>query len=164
MPRSVVIAGSVAQKPRHGGHTWVFLQYLLGFRRLGWDVLLVDRLDDESSVDAAGGAAAVENSFNLSFLRQTMSRFGLEGCWAVLHDDNRKVIGMSRTELLERVGRADLFLNVMGFVDDPELLRRARRKVFLDIDPGFGQMWRDLKLSDPFAGHDQFVTIGQNIG
>ena len=28
---SIVIAGSVAQKPRHGGHTWVFLQYLLGY-------------------------------------------------------------------------------------------------------------------------------------
>src|SRR5436309_2475449 len=53
---SIVIAGSVAQKPRHGGHTWVFLQYLLGFRRLGWDVLFLDRLDPAASADAAGRA------------------------------------------------------------------------------------------------------------
>ena len=33
--KSIVIAGSVAQKPGRGGHTWVFLQYLLGFRKLG---------------------------------------------------------------------------------------------------------------------------------
>jgi hypothetical protein len=55
-------------------------------------------------------------------------------------------------------------LNVMGFCDDKELLRRARRKVFLDIDPGFGQMWRETGLHDLFAGHDDFVTIGLNIG
>jgi hypothetical protein len=36
--------------------------------------------------------------------------------------------------------------------------------VFLDIDPGFGQMWRELRQADIFAGHDDFVTIGLNIG
>ena len=29
MRNRIAIAGSIAQKPRHGGHTWVFLQYLL---------------------------------------------------------------------------------------------------------------------------------------
>jgi hypothetical protein len=52
----------------------------------------------------------------------------------------------------------------MGFLDDPEILAAARRRVFLDIDPGFGQMWRALGLADVFAGHDDFVTIGRNIG
>ena len=33
-----LVAGSVAQRPGRGGHTWVFLQYLLGLRELGWDV------------------------------------------------------------------------------------------------------------------------------
>jgi hypothetical protein len=36
--------------------------------------------------------------------------------------------------------------------------------VFLDIDPGFGQMWRELGLADVFAGHDVHVTIGENVG
>src|SRR5436309_16008737 len=59
--RCVAVAGSVAQKPGHGGHTWVFLQYLLGFRRLGWDVLFLDRLDpaactDDTAVGPRGGA------------------------------------------------------------------------------------------------------------
>jgi hypothetical protein len=36
--------------------------------------------------------------------------------------------------------------------------------VFLDIDPGFGQMWHELGLVDIFQGHDDFVTIGENIG
>ncbi len=36
--------------------------------------------------------------------------------------------------------------------------------MFLDIDPGFGQMWRELGLADIFAGHDRFVTVGANVG
>ena len=52
----------------------------------------------------------------------------------------------------------------MGFVRDPELLAAARRRVFLDIDPGFGQVWKELGLADVFAGHDDFVTVGRNVG
>jgi hypothetical protein len=42
---TIIVAGSLAQRPRIGGHTWVFLQYLLGFQRLGWDVLFLDRIE-----------------------------------------------------------------------------------------------------------------------
>ena len=162
MPPSIIIAGSLAPKPRHGGHTWVFLQYLLGFRRLGWEVTFLDQLQPETCKDASDRPCGVEESFNLSFMREVMRRFGLEDRWALLHEG--RVLGISRAELIDRVRRCDLFLNVMGFVKDPEILGRARRRVFLDIDPAFGQMWKDLGLCDTFAGHDQFVTIGENIG
>jgi hypothetical protein len=37
-------------------------------------------------------------------------------------------------------------------------------RAYLDIDPGFGQMWLALGLHDMFAGHDAYVTIGERIG
>ena len=52
----------------------------------------------------------------------------------------------------------------MGFCTDEELLAAARHRVFLDTDPGFGQMWHELGLADVFAGHDAYVTIGERIG
>ncbi|HJZ54048.1 MAG TPA: hypothetical protein VKE74_03790, partial [Gemmataceae bacterium] len=160
---SIVIAGSVAQKPRHGGHTWVFLQYLLGFRRLGWDVLFLDRLDPGTCADAAGRPCPPEESVNVRFLADVMDRFGLGGSYAVDCGGGRYV-GLSRAEVLGRTEAAAFLLNVMGFLADAEVLARARRRVFLDIDPGFGQMWRELGLADPFRGHDAFVTIGENVG
>ena len=48
----------------------------------------------------------------------------------------------------------------MGYLDDEEILGAAPLRVFLDIDPGFGQMWQELGLAEPFAGHDRYVTIG----
>jgi hypothetical protein len=53
---------------------------------------------------------------------------------------------------------------VMGYLDDQDLLAASPLRVFLDIDPGFGQMWRELSLADLFAGHDRFVSVGLNVG
>ncbi|HWC10904.1 MAG TPA: hypothetical protein VG455_06740 [Acidimicrobiales bacterium] len=151
---TVVIAGSLAQKPRHGGHTWVFLQYLLGFRRLGWDVLFVDRLPP-GFTDAGGAAAALD---------RVMHRSGLDGCWSLLADGGEAAAGLPFPEVLSRTSRSALVLNVMGFLTDERVLGAAPRRVFLDIDPGFPQMWRALGLADLFSGHDDFVTIGESIG
>ena len=54
----VILAGSLAQRPGIGGHAWVFLQWLLGLRRLGWDVLFLDWLDAAMCRDRAGNACA----------------------------------------------------------------------------------------------------------
>src|SRR5262245_56558674 len=52
----------------------------------------------------------------------------------------------------------------MGFLNHEKILAAARRRIFLDIDPGFGQMWHALGLRDIFHGHDAHVTIAENIG
>lgn len=54
---------------------------------------------------------------------------------------------------------ADLLLDVMGYADVEADLR-----VFLDVDPGFGQLWAEQGLHDPYGGYDAFVTVGSAIG
>ena len=162
--KSIVIAGALAQRPGRGGHTWVFLQYLLGFRKLGYDVLFLDRLEPETCVDATGTPAAIERSWNVRYVRDVMDQFGLADSYAVLCQGSDADVGLSRAKVLERVRSSDALINIMGFLHDEELLAAAGRRVFLDIDPGFPQMWRELGLHDAFKGHDAFVTIAANIG
>lgn len=150
MTGRIAIGGSVAAKPGNAGHAWQFLQYLLGFRRLGWDVLLVDALP---APDAAG----------VRWVADVMERSGLRDAWTVALGDGTHA-GLSRRATLDRVISADLLLNVMGFLTDAELLAAARRRVFLDTDPGFAQMWRELGQADVLHGHDVHVTIGERIG
>ena len=161
---TILVGGSVAQRPGSGGHTWVFLQYLLGLRRLGHEVVLVDRLEPDMCLDAAGRPCDVEDSENLRYLAAVMERFGLGERWAVLYGGGERSLGMSRAALERAADESALILNVNGFVDDPEVMRRAGLRAYLDIDPGFGQMWQALDLHDMFAGHDAFVTIGERIG
>lgn len=54
-------------------------------------------------------------------------------------------------------------LNAMGFLERERLATDGPR-VFLDLDPGYPQMWRELGLADLLAGHDRFVTLGANVG
>jgi hypothetical protein len=160
----IVVAGSMAQRPRIGGHTWVLLQYVLGFRRLGWDVLFLDRLEPEMCRDASGRPCPFDQSVNLHYFREVMDRFELGGAFALFYDRGERVVGLPRRQVLERVKNAAFLLNINGFLADEEVLGSARRRVFLDIDPGFGQMWQELGLHCWFRGHDDYVTIGENIG
>lgn len=142
---TIVIAGSLAQRPGYGGHAWVFLQYVHGFRRLGYEVLFLDRLDVP---DAAGTRWIADVLGGIPW----SLRCGGE------------TLGMTRRHVLEKVRESVMLLNVMGYLDDAEILGVAPRRVFLDIDPGFGQMWQALGLATMFKGHDAYVTIGENIG
>jgi hypothetical protein len=149
----IVICGAVAQKPQQAGHTWQFLQYLLGFRELGWDVLFVDRLR----------GAVERDDTRVAYIRRVMQDIGLGDAWSVGLDDGSR-IGRTRADVLDWARSGDLLLNVMGFCADEEIMAAARRRVFLDTDPGFAQMWCELGLADVFAGHDAYVTIGERIG
>lgn len=172
----ILYSGSLAQVPGQGGLTWLHLQFLLGLRRLGWDVLFVDRLEPEMCVDAAGQPATAAESENLRYFLSVMNEYGLADCFSLRcgrrlapqgeqHLAERNVcFGLPRERVLERAADAAFLLNVMGYLNDEEILGRVRRRVFIDIDPGFGQMWQDLRLHDAFQGHDDFVTLGQNIG
>lgn len=166
---TLIHAGSLAQPAGNGGLAWFHLQFVLGFRRLGWDVLFLDRLSPQMCRNGSGQSPCdVVQSQNLSYFLEAMRRFALAPdsfSLAIEDDSGRAVrrIGLQQTEVLHRA-RDAVLINAMGFLHDPEILAAAKCRVFLDMDPGFGQMWRDLGLHDPFAGHDKFVTLGRNIG
>lgn len=164
MNNTIVIGGALAQKPRQGGHTWQFLQYLLGFRRLGWEVLFLDQLEPAMCVDASGQPCPLEQSVNLRYLLEVMNGFGLHDAYALIYNGGEQCIGLTQSQVLERVRNSAFLLNFMGYLSQEEILSQAPRRVFLDTDPGFGQMWCDLGLADIFHGHDDYVTIGENIG
>src|SRR5207249_1377976 len=132
-PGMIVLAGSLAQKPGNGGHTWVFLQYLLGFKQLGWDVLFLDELDPARCVDETGLVCPVERSRNLRYFLDVMERFGLTDSFALSYNRGERMLGVRREEVLARVRRSAFLLNVMGFLKDEEVLGQAPRRVFLDI-------------------------------
>jgi hypothetical protein len=161
---TIIVAGAIAQRPARGGHTWVFLQYLLGFKRLGWDVLFLDWLDDSMCSDSDGRPCRAEDSVNAKYLRDELAHFGLEHDFALLAVDRSVICGMRREDVVRRADEAALLINVMGYLADEEILERSGRRVFLDIDPGFPQMWYALGLHDAFAGHDDFVTVGLALG
>src|SRR5581483_11001291 len=160
---SIAIAGSIAQRRGHAGHAWVFLQYLLGLRSLGYEPIFIDQLTPEMCIDASGRYSPELRKRSIDWLAEVMQSCGLGTSYCLLLEDGSS-LGLCRAEVLKQLARSPALVNVMGFLDDPEVLAASQRRIFFDIDPGFGQMWRELGLADVFSGHDQFVTNAENIG
>jgi hypothetical protein len=120
----------VAADPYQGGATWAVLQYVLGLRRLGHDVWLVD---------PAGGEAAEDYFSGLRLGRQAF-------------------LGAYPGPV------PDLLLNVSGMLRDERVLERTPICVFLDLDPGFNQLWYEQGVDVGLDGHTHFVTVGRRIG
>jgi len=151
-PGTVVVAGALAQRPGRAGHAWVFLNWMLGFRGLGYDVVFVDRMAPElGDVDAG-----------VTWVETVMNAVGFEDAWSVAVGPGTSA-GLSRATVLARSAGAVLF-NVMGYLDDDDVLAAAATRVFLDIDPGFGQAWQQTGSATLFAGHDAYATVGMNVG
>jgi hypothetical protein len=162
---SIVVGAGLARRPLNGGAPWARLQWVFGLRQLGFDVYLVDQLDRESCVDARGAIAPLEGSLNLAYFRQIVEMFGLSGRAALIYGDGDAVEGAAATELLDYAETADLLINIGGKLGWEPLLRRSRRKVFVDIDPGFTQLsGRAQSGQSALEGYDSYFTIGHNIG
>jgi len=159
---TIAVCGSVAQRPGRAGHAWVFLSYLLGLRGLGHEVVFIDQLQPEM-VEGGPPAGGWPSSREARWLAGLMAEFGLGDSYALLLDDGSRTLGLSRGQLRRRL-QGSLLLNFNGFLGDEELLGLPAQRVYLDIDPGFAQMWEELGLAKMFEGHDRFVTVGANVG
>ncbi|MGD9762439.1 MAG: hypothetical protein AB7V27_01810 [Candidatus Binatia bacterium] len=158
----VAIAGGLSRRPvAAGGLTWAFLQYPLGFRQLGCEVLYVEELDPGDCIDADWGPAPFELSANRALFRAETERYGLDA--ALLCGDAH--VGRSLREVREWIAAADLFVNLSGRFHRHDVMIGARRRVYVDLDPGFTQIWQASYGADMnLAGHDAHVTVGLNLG
>jgi hypothetical protein len=56
-------------------------------------------------------------------------------------------------------------VNISGHLRTPSLLQAFRRRIMVDIDPGFTQFWHAQGLAGAnVTGHDLYFTIGELIG
>ncbi len=148
----IVVAGMLAGIPRQGGATWAVLQYVLGLRRLGHEVVVVEEVDHERFAASASRFAALAAEFGLGPHAAMIDRAtGATAC-------------IERADLLRAVDGADLLLNISGTLTDEAVLSRVGRRAFVDLDPAFTQLWHEQGVDMGFDRHDRFVTIGQAIG
>ena len=163
MKAPLPVAASIAQRPGYGGHAWAFLQYLLGARELGYEPILIDRLTAAMTCDESGRPSAAMRARSIEWFEAVVEFAGLDGAACLLLDDD-ETLGLTRAELIRVLAEAPCTLDVMGFLEDPELRAASPQLVFVDVDPGFPQLWRHLGQADLFGAHDRHVTLGKNLG
>jgi hypothetical protein len=163
-PKRILFAGSLAgHSVGYGGNTWAFLQWILGFRRLGCDVYYVEECRAGQSTDEGGRPVPFLQSASARYFRSLIDRYDLGDRAALLLEDSPAHVGLSRDDIAKVAGDVDLFLNQFGGYT--AVLGRVRRSAYLDLDPGHTQIWQaqygiDMRL----YGHDVYFTIGLNLG
>lgn len=148
-----VVAGAIASKPGNGGEAWVRLNWLLGLRRLGWEPFFVERL------------AAPVDAVNRPHLEAAMAAHGLGDRWALLDERGESAGGLVRGELEAVAAEAEVLFNHSGHLGPGPLREAPRRRVYVDLDPAYTQVWdTDPAITFSVAGHDHHVTVGLNVG
>jgi len=147
---AVIVSGMIAATPHQGGATWAILQYLIGLRALGCAVTFVEPVSDPQGDRA-------------TYCARVMSDHELSDRWCLVGEDGTTV-GMDRSELRAAAREADMLINVSGMLTDADVLDRIGCRVYLDLDPGFVQMWHDDGVDMHLDGHTHFVTLADTIG
>jgi hypothetical protein len=167
----IIVTGMVGLYPV-GGVAWDYLQYVIGFARLGHDVYYHEDTwswpyhpVEKTHTSDGGYSANYIHDFFKSYAPDLTDRFH----YFHLHE---KSYGMEHKTFQEVAATADLFLNVSGACIIPEELSPRCVKIFLDTDPGYNQIMLSEKLSwsenverwcASVAAHDQHFTYAENI-
>lgn len=135
---------------------------MLGLRRLNLDAIWLELLPGTDDVLA-------DQSKIRNFQRQ-LQMHGLAGRYCLLyqnpaadtHDLNSlQCIGISKRELLDRLGGPNVVLN-LAYSIHPPLLMKFERRIFCDLDPSEIFYWMTrMEVGQSF--HHEFWTIGLNV-
>jgi len=142
---TVALMANTLHYPQGGGHRWAFLNWALGFRSIGCDVLWLEWEDAHPS-------HGNRRDWVTALVRQ-LEPYGLT---------DRVVVLGAGTDVESVAGRADVLVNFLyGLPAD--LVHRFRRSVLVDIDPGLLQTWM-AQDALAVAAHDLYFSIGETVG
>lgn len=159
---TIVVAGALANKPANGGAAWTRLSWALGFKRLGYDVYFVEQISPSVCVDRRGARCAVDDSVNLAYFSTVTKQFGLDA--ALIVEGEPCSIGLPWEEVVDVAHRADLLVNISGHLTAQALKPAFRKRIFIDLDPGYTQFWQAEGLAEhTLRDHDFYFSVGENI-
>jgi len=157
----LIVTGYIIRHPL-AGNLCAFFHYLLGFHRLGHEIVYVEESGwPDSCYDPLTGLYSDDPSAGVAALTSVAERFGLRLPICYVNRQSGVTTGLSFEAFKTHLKSADLLLDIGGTCALEEFALVPRRAV-VDMDPMFTQVGR-------FAGkhlrdyHVHF-TYGTNIG
>ena len=152
----VCLCADTIYYPQGGGHQWVYLNWALGLRALGCQVIWLELVDPHTP--------AQEMQTYVAALRSRLTRYGLGEALSLCSQTQEPLPPEATVGCLdlELAADADLLLD-LGHKMQPGMVKRFRRSALLDIDPALLQIWvSEGKVC--LAPHDVYFSIGETVG
>ncbi len=168
----IAVTGLAATYP-YGGVFWDYMQYPLGLRRLGHDVLYIEDAE-QWGYDPISHTFVEHGGRHADWFAKRVEALGLDDRW-FFRDATGREYGRSWEEVAHFCRGADLFLHLSASCWMREEYYEAKRVAFIDTDPMYTQSSvpgylagevDDLDRSrvDMLRRHDSFFTFGENAG
>lgn len=167
MLKVVLASHNTSKLPEFAGNTWAPLQYVLGLRQLGIETVWIDQLDGVGTLEDARDTVDPTAPHSLDYLitrfQRTAHDLELDGAWCVMYDGGERYFGMAEEDVRRIARDAVLLLNFSGYLPPASPLLCVPRRAYIDVDPGFTQIWAH-QADIGIERHNLFFTVGQNVG
>ena len=161
----IIVGAVISLSPYSPGIAWDWLQCTLGFQKLGHDVYYIEEVEPDWCIDAQGQKSDLEHSVNREMFYKTMDRFGLMDRACQIYNCGEATFGLSLNSLTDVAKEADVLINMSGHIKADFILTNVKRRVYVDQDPVYTQVWHaEYGVDLGFGKHDVFFTMGLNIG
>jgi hypothetical protein len=162
----IVLLGYIVRGPI-GGMTWHHLQYILGLRALGHEVLFLEDSDDyPSCYDPSRHVVDCNATYGLKYADGIFRRYNLGENWAYYDAHGDSWHGPAANVAIPFCTEANLLINVSGVNPLRDWTASIQRRAFVDTDPAFTQVGHlnDERKHHRASAHNLFFSFGENIG
>ena len=162
----LVVLGMMGRCP-FGGQTWLYLNWLLGLRKLGHEIWYIED-DTVWPYDPERDSITDDCSYAVRHIATCMERIGLPDSWgfrAAYRDG--ECYGLTGAQLDELYRTCDALLNVVGATDLRTEHLGAPLRVYVECDPVIAELQLangDQHTATALANHHAIVTYGENFG
>ena len=154
----IVVWGLLAHTP-FGGMVWQVLHYLVGLRRLGFDVWYVEDAD-QMMLDLAAKDWVVSAKRNAAFVDRYLGAVGMGERWVVRTPGSRECFGARDWHgLLRLYSEADLVINLCGSHELCTHHDGIRDLLYLETDPVQNQVDLALGLERRIEELRRYATL-----
>jgi hypothetical protein len=164
----VAVSGALANRPGNGGGAAVRATWVEALRRLGFEVWFVEQIERRFLHESGAGSPGRERPLHqdpVRFFEHVTAGCGLAGRAALLDERGEVVAGPPRAEVEQLAEDSALLVSLGGHLRLPSLLSRFRRRVYVDLDPGYTQLWQaGGSGASNLDGHHCHYTVGLGVG
>jgi hypothetical protein len=156
MSTTVCLFARTLAYPKGGGHLWAYLNWAMGLRSCGCEVIWLEALPTSQSSEIILDWVCA--------LKGHLERYGLSDRIALCSEKDAPLPPALAGAALDEhaVREADVLLN-MAYCTFDRIIARSRRSALIDIDPGLTQIWVSNKQFS-LPPHDRYFTIGETVG
>ena len=161
----IVVLGYIVRGPI-GGMAWHHLQYVLGLKLLGHDVLFLEDSDDyPSCYDPSTHQVGTDATYGLAFAQRAFENLGLSDQWTYYDAHSAAWFGPAASRAVQFSREADVLLNVSGVNPLRHWVREIPVRIYIDTDPVFTQvrhLTNDRSLYQA-KQHNAFFTFAELV-